>query len=85
MTGHSSVPDPAGDAGLFEHELQMTREAIAFVASGRTASVVVAGMRHGERVLDEAQRLALEAGLRIKRLPRADQSGTDLLVTRIQD
>ena len=65
----------------------MAREAIAMVASGASPRIAVAGIRHGQQILDSAQKLALEAGVRVKRLPQPDETGvrsggrTDLRMT----
>jgi hypothetical protein len=64
-------------------ELMLTREAIALVAAGGSSRVVVAGIRFGESILDDAQRLALEAGVRVKPIRRAGGIGADLLVEPI--
>jgi hypothetical protein len=64
-------------------ELLLAREAIALVAAGGSSRVVVAGIRFGETILRDAQRLALEAGVRVKPLRRAEGLGTDLLVEPI--
>ena len=64
-------------------ELSLAREAIALVAAGGSARVVVAGIRFGEAILEDAQRLALEAGVRVKPIRRAEGFGADLLVEPI--
>jgi hypothetical protein len=63
----------------------MAREAIAMVASGASSRVVVAGIRHGESIVDTAQRLALQQGVRVRRLPQAGRAGVDLVVEPIND
>lgn len=68
-----------------EHELRLIREAIAMVATGGAPRVVLAGIRFGETLLDPARRLALEAGVRLIPLWRADESGADLAVERLQE
>jgi hypothetical protein len=66
-----------------ERELMMAREAIAMVASGASTRVVVAGIHHGEAILDTARRLGLEAGVRVNPIWRDHGSGADLVVEPI--
>jgi hypothetical protein len=66
-----------------ERELRLVREAIAMVASGASPRVVVAGLGHGESILDVCRRLGLDAGVRVIRLPQADDKGSDLAVEPI--
>lgn len=68
-----------------EYEMRMIREAIAMVASGGAPRVVVAGIRFGETLLDPSRRLALEAGVRLVPLWRADEAGADIAVERIRE
>ena len=67
-----------------QRELTLAREAIALVATGASPRVVIAGIRFGEAILDDARRLALDAGVRIKPIRRAEGAGADLLVEPIQ-
>lgn len=69
----------------FEQELQLIREAIAMVSSGRSPRVVLAGIRHAEILLDPARRLAIAYGVEVTPLRRADQGGTDLSVGRVRE
>ena len=66
-----------------ERERRLVREAIALVAAGASPRVVVAGIRYGETLLDDARRMALEAGVRVNPIWRADQSGADIVVVPI--
>ena len=66
-----------------ERELRMVREAIAMVAMGASPRVVLAGIRHGDEILAAAQRLALEAGVRVNRLDQREDKGADLAVEPI--
>jgi hypothetical protein len=63
-----------------ERELMLAREAIALVASGASSRVVVAGIRFGAFIFDEAQRIGLDAGVRVAPVPRFADSGSDLIV-----
>jgi hypothetical protein len=65
-----------------DHEMRLIREAIAMVARGRAPRVVLAGITFGETLLDPARRLALEAGVRLVPLWRADEAGADIAVER---
>jgi hypothetical protein len=69
-----AVPD------ALEREARLVRDAIRFVAAGRSPRVVVAGLRLGEALLPSARRMALEAGVRIVPLWAADESGVDIAV-----
>lgn len=63
----------------------LAREAIALVASGVSPRVVVAGIQHGEQIIDSARRIALESGVRVKPLPQAGNAGSDLVVEPIYE
>ncbi len=64
----------------FDYELQLIREAIAMVASGKSPRVVLAGIRYGEILLDAARQLALDAGVLLTLLERDDHAGADISV-----
>ena len=68
-----------------EHEMNLLREAIAMVASGGSRRVVVGGLRFGEALLEPAQGLATEAGVRLVPLWMPDDAGADIAVERIGD
>jgi hypothetical protein len=68
-----------------EQEMRLIREAIAMVASGGAPRVVLAGLSFGETLLDPGRRLALDAGVRLVPLWRADEAGADLAVERIRE
>ena len=68
-----------------EREMRLIREAIAMVASGGAPRVVLVGIHFGETLVDPARRLALEAGVRLVPLWRADEAGADIAVERISD
>jgi len=63
-----------------EREQRLVREAIAMVASGAAPRVVVASLRYSRALLGPSQRLALEAGVRVRALWRKDGEGADLAV-----
>jgi hypothetical protein len=63
----------------------MAREAIAMVASGATRRVVIAGIRHGEEILDSARRLALASGVRVNPIRQMDRDAADLVVEPIYE
>jgi hypothetical protein len=67
----------------YDYELQLVREAVAMVASGRTPRVVLGGIRYPEAVLDTARRVALAAGVRLITVPRADDQGVDISIQRV--
>jgi hypothetical protein len=69
---------------VVERELGLVRDAIAFVASGRSRRVVVAGLQVGEAILGEADALGREAGVRIVPLWSTDEAGTDIAVEWIE-
>jgi hypothetical protein len=55
------------------------------VALGASTRVVVAGIRHGEDILDSARRMALESGVRVNPIWRRDQTGADISVEPIRE
>jgi hypothetical protein len=71
-------PDPA--AG----EERLVREAILMVATTSTPRVLVAGMSHGEIVLERLRRVALEGGVRLLARPTARGDRLDVVVERIR-
>ena len=68
-----------------DQELDLVRDAIALVASGRSRRVVVASLRFGEQLIEPARRMASQAGVRIEPLWPADDAGADIAVERIGD
>jgi hypothetical protein len=66
---------------VLEREMRMIREAIAVVASGASARVLLANLHFGEELLDRARRLADDAGLAVVPMFRAGE-GADLSVER---
>jgi hypothetical protein len=66
-------------------ETRLVREAIAMVAIGASPRVMVAGIHHGESLLDDARRLGLEAGVRVNPIWRADSKGADIVVVPIHE
>lgn len=72
-----------GDAELarqLERELRLVHEGILLVASGATPSVLIAGLRLGEAILEPARTLAREAGVRVVPQWFADERGLDIRV-----
>jgi hypothetical protein len=67
-----------------EHEMALIREAIAMVALGGAPRIILAGINFGETLLDPARRLALEAGVRLVPLWRADERGADIAIEKIR-
>jgi hypothetical protein len=61
-------------------ELRVVSEAVAFVASGGSARVVVAGLCLTEYLLEPATRLADDAGVRLVPLSRRDGDGIDVAI-----
>jgi hypothetical protein len=55
------------------------------VAAGASPRVVVAGIRFGETLLDDARRIALEAGVRVNPIWRTDEKGADIVVMPISE
>ena len=68
-----------------EREVELIRDAIAFVASGGSPRVTVGGLRLGDELLPSARRMALEAGVRIVPLWSADETGLDIAVERLPE
>jgi hypothetical protein len=68
-----------------DRELQLVREAIALVAGGGARRVTLAGLRFGNALVGPGSRLALEAGVRVTRLPTADDARVDLAVEQIKE
>jgi hypothetical protein len=75
----NAVPD------TLEREVGLVRDAIALVASGGSMRVVVGGLRLGEALLPTAQRMALEAGVRVVPIWGADESGLDISIERVAE
>lgn len=65
-----------------ELEMQLIREAIAMVASGASRRVVVASIQFGESLLDPARQIALQAGVHLVPLWKADYASPDIAVER---
>ena len=83
MTIRSSDDDDDRLASAtLDHERQLIVEAVGAVASGRFPRVTVAGIRFGDELLDHARQLAESRGLRVRRLSRPDELGSDLVVER---
>jgi hypothetical protein len=61
----------------------MVHEAIAMVASGFAPRVTLAGLRFGESLLEPAREWAIDAGVRVAALWRADEAGVDLAIEAV--
>jgi hypothetical protein len=72
-------------AQAIARETRLIREAIAMVAAGGSPRVILAGIRHGEELLDMARRDALAAGVRVNPIRRPANAGTDLIVEPIYE
>jgi hypothetical protein len=68
-----------------EQEMNLVREAIAMVATGRSRRVIVGGIRFGETLLVPARAMASEAGVRLVPLWMPDDAGADIAIERITD
>jgi hypothetical protein len=74
----AAAPDPC--AG----EERLVREAILMVAAHGAPRVMLAGLAHGEEVLDRCRRVALEAGVRLHPRATASADRVDILVEAIR-
>jgi hypothetical protein len=68
-----------------ERELRLAQEAIVMVASGATRRVVIAGIRHGDEILESARRMGLASGVRVNPLRQQDTDAADLVIEPIYD
>jgi hypothetical protein len=87
-TIRSAEPRPISQRALArgrERELRLAQEAIAMVACGATRRVVIAGIRHGDDILDSARRIGLESGVRVNPLRQLDNDAADLVIEPIYD
>jgi hypothetical protein len=76
------VPPPAPDP--YAGEERLVREAILMVAARGAPRVLLAGLLHGEAVLDRCRRVALEAGVRLHPRMTARADRVDILVEAIR-
>lgn len=74
----SAPPDP------YAGEERLVREAILMVAARGAPRVMVAGLIHGEHVLDRCRRVALEAGVRLHARPTVRGDRVDIVVEIIR-
>jgi hypothetical protein len=84
-TRRSARPSARASKAAMDREARLVREAIAMVASGASPRVVIAGIRYGETLLDDARRIALEAGVRVNPIWRQDHNGADIVVVPIHE
>ncbi|HEY7702102.1 MAG TPA: hypothetical protein VIB02_07275 [Candidatus Limnocylindrales bacterium] len=77
--------DRTGDRvpATVDNELQLIREGIALVASGRAPRTIVAGLLLSNAILDSAVQMAHEAGVRLTPLWHTDDSGLDFSIEPI--
>jgi hypothetical protein len=68
-----------------ERELRLAQEAIAMVACGATRRIVIAGIRHGEEILERSRTIGLSLGVRVDALRQQGGEGTDLVIEPIVD
>ncbi len=74
----AAPPDP------FAGEERLVREAIMMVAAKGAPRVLLAGLLHGEQVLDRCRRVALEAGVRLHPRSTARGDRVDIVVEAIR-
>ena len=76
--------DPTANAvtTTLEREMQLIREAISLVASGRASRMVVSNLRLADPLLEPSRMIARRAGVRITPLWRADEEGLDIAIER---
>jgi hypothetical protein len=65
-------------------EERLVREAILLVAGHGAPRVLVAGLNHGEVVLERLRRPALEAGVRLHARATADDTRVDVVIDLIR-
>lgn len=83
---YQSSDESAARVGrTLEHEMNLVRDAIAMVASGRSRRVIVGGIRLGEALLAPAMGMASEAGVRLVPLWTTDEAGVDIAIERIAE
>jgi hypothetical protein len=70
---------------VLERELGLVRDAIAMVASGATARVVLGGLRFGDQLIEPARRLAADSGALVVPLWTTDEGGVDIAIERDGD
>jgi diphthamide synthase (EF-2-diphthine--ammonia ligase) len=80
---HSTKSPGDPIARTLEREAGLIQDAIAMVASGHSRRVVVGGIRFGDQLMESAQRMASEAGVRLVPLWTTDEAGVDIAIERI--
>ena len=81
MNRTSDHDQQPGEA-TFERELGLVRDAVAIVASGATARVVLGGLRFGDQLIEPARRLADGTGAHVVPLWTTDEGGVDIAIER---
>ncbi len=77
----SQAGDPA--VRTLEHELELVRSAIAMVSSGGAPRILLTGLRFGDELVEPAQRMALEARVRVVPVWSTGEAGLDLTVEQV--
>jgi hypothetical protein len=65
--------------------MRLAHEAIVMVASGATRRVVIAGIRHGDEILESARRIGLASGVRVNALRQPEKDASDLVIEPIYE
>lgn len=82
MDAPSESFDRARLIARLDLELRLVADAVEVVAQGRSARVTIGGIRFGDVLLVEAQRMAAAAGLVALALYSVDESWADLVIER---
>jgi hypothetical protein len=77
--------NPGAVERQLDRELQLIADAIAMVSRGGSPRVTVAGLRLGSAILEPAEQLARQAGVRIVPRWSADEAGVDIAVEPAAD
>ncbi len=82
---HSAGDRDESVARILEREAGLIHDAIVMVASGESRRVVVGSIHFGEQLIESAQAMASEAGVRLVPLWTTDEAGADIAIERIAD
>jgi hypothetical protein len=75
------VGDHSVEAQL-DRELSLIRDAIALVDGGASPRVVLAGLQFGDRLIEQARRMAAASGVSVVPLWTTDERGADIAIER---